>query len=195
MAGKSDPPEQGAHPASSGRREATPTPGPASDPAQQPPSDPGDAPAAATGAAGDVTEAPEFTVHASCVAFAGRACLIRGASGSGKSTLALELMACGATLVADDRTILRRAGGQVRARAPEAIRGLIEARHVGLLRAEVSDDVPLALIADLDRTETDRLPPHRTETILGCALPLLHKIPDPGFAAAIRQYLQGGRAA
>ncbi len=136
----------------------------------------------------------EITLHASCVAIAGRAVLLRGASGTGKSALALELMARGATLVSDDRTLLRASEGQVLACAPDPIRGLIEARFVGLLRAETESDVPLALIVDLDREETDRLPPLRHETLLGCALPLLHKSPAASFQAALIQYLRGGVA-
>ncbi|MFQ5437976.1 MAG: HPr kinase/phosphorylase, partial [Paracoccaceae bacterium] len=46
-------------------------------------------------------------VHAGAVAFDRRAVLILGPSGSGKSSLALELMSRGASLVSDDRTILR----------------------------------------------------------------------------------------
>jgi len=47
----------------------------------------------------------ENVLHASCVCLEGRAVLIRGASGSGKSGLALQLIALGAALVADDRTV------------------------------------------------------------------------------------------
>ncbi|QFS84220.1 HPr kinase/phosphorylase [Roseivivax sp. THAF40] len=139
--------------------------------------------------------AEQIVPHASTVALFGQACLIRGASGSGKSALALQLMAMGAVLVADDRTILRRAGDDVIASAPEAIRGLIEARFVGLLRADIANDVPLGMIVDLDVPETERLPPLRTDTILGRAIPVLYRCPDPAFPAAIRQYLAHGRQA
>ncbi len=64
--------------------------------------------------------------HASCVAYGGRGVLILGASGRGKSALALRLMALGAVLVADDRTDLCREGDSVMARAPDAIKGMIE---------------------------------------------------------------------
>ena len=135
-------------------------------------------------------------LHASAVAFADRGALITGPSGSGKSALALELISRGARLVADDGVLLSRApDGRVLARAPAAIRGLIEARGVGLLRAEPVDDVPLALVIDLSRTEEERLPPARTTALLGATLPLLHKVASPHFAAAVRQYLAGGRSA
>jgi HPr kinase/phosphorylase len=134
-------------------------------------------------------------LHASAVALSGRAALITGPSGSGKSALALELMALGAELVADDGVLLSRAGDRVLARAPAQIRGLIEARGVGLLRADPADDVPVALVIDLGTTESERLPPLRTTDLHGVALPLLHKVASPHFAAAVRLYLAGGRTA
>lgn len=134
-------------------------------------------------------------LHASAVALGGRALLITGPAGSGKSALALELMALGARLVADDGVILRRDGDRLLARAPDAIRGLIEARGVGLLRADPIDDVPVALVVDMGRTETERLPPRRTTEIEGITLPVLHKVASHHFTAAVRQYLAGGRDA
>jgi HPr kinase/phosphorylase len=135
------------------------------------------------------------TLHASAVALDGRAALITGPSGSGKSALALQLMALGTRLVADDGVILRRDGDRILACAATPIRGLIEARGVGLLRADPVDDVPVALVIDLGTTETDRLPPHRTTMLLGVTLPLLHKVASLHFTAAVRQYLVHGRTA
>lgn len=136
-----------------------------------------------------------LVLHATSVAWEGRAALIRGAPGSGKSSLGLELLAFGAWLVADDRTELRCEGGRVVARCPRTIRGLIEARGVGLLRAETLREAEVAVLVDLDRAESERLPSWREETILGVRLPLLHKPSSGPFAAALLQYLKGGRAA
>ncbi|WP_457649807.1 HPr kinase/phosphorylase [Profundibacter sp.] len=135
-----------------------------------------------------------LVVHASCVAVDGRAVLVVGPSGSGKSALCLQLMALGATLVADDQTILQSGGGGILARAPETIDGLIEARGVGLLAAD-SCVARVALVVDLEQVETDRLPPHRTYNLLGQKAPLLHKVEAAHFPAAILQYLKGGRSA
>ena len=134
-------------------------------------------------------------LHASCVAFDGRAVLIRGPSGSGKSALALSLMAIGAQLVADDRTSINSSDGWPVASAPDQIRGLIEARGVGLLVAKPIDSARIHLVVDMGKVETDRLPPDHTTDIAGCTLPLLHKVESAYFAAAIRQYLLGGKAA
>ena len=134
-------------------------------------------------------------LHASCVALGDRAVLIRGASGSGKSSLALELMSRGCTLVADDRTRLHSENGRLIASAPASIRGMIEARGLGLLNAETVDRAEVVLCVDLDRHEKDRLPEIRTTLILGCSIALLWRVEHAHFPAAIRQYLKSGRRA
>lgn len=133
--------------------------------------------------------------HASSVALGGRGALILGASGAGKSSLALHLMALGATLISDDRTVARRGPTEeVLLSAPEAIRGKIEARGVGLLSAEFVQDVPLVLVVHLDLPEKDRLPIQRTIRILGQDVPLLHNPGSLHFPHALLQYLKAGRS-
>ncbi|MDW4500532.1 HPr kinase/phosphatase C-terminal domain-containing protein [Sulfitobacter sp. D35] len=134
------------------------------------------------------------TLHASCVVFDRKGVLILGPSGSGKSGLALRLMALGAQLVADDRTIVARQGDAILATAPDTIRGLIEARGVGLLKAHHVSSIRLALVVDLSRTETDRLPRAHRHTVQGVELPCLHNVEATHFTAAIVQYLRAGRS-
>lgn len=119
--------------------------------------------------------------------------LIAGASGSGKSALALQLMAFGAALVSDDRTCIVRRDGHYVASAPAAIAGLIEARGVGVLGATPMAETRLVLAIDMDRTETERLPPRRVFNADGLSLPCLYKIDAPYFPAVILQYLKNGR--
>lgn len=134
-------------------------------------------------------------LHASSVALGGRGVLILGASGSGKSSLALHLMALGATLISDDRTIATRSSDKgVLLTAPAPIFGRIEARGVGLLRAEAIQNVPLALVVDLDTAEGERLPSHRSIAVLGQDFPLLHNGGPLHFVPAILQYLKAGRS-
>lgn len=142
----------------------------------------------------DATPQGPLTLHATTVALGARGLLICGASGTGKSALALNLMALGAGLVADDRTILTRAGDQVIATCPPAIRGLVEARGIGILRATPTHPVPLAAVVDMDAAETDRLPKDRRVMLLGMSFPLLHKVETGYFAAALLQYLKEGPA-
>lgn len=131
-----------------------------------------------------------MVVHASTVAVDGRGVLIRGASGSGKSALALQLIALGAALVADDRTVLTRDGDRVVADAPKTIHGLIEARGVGLLHCAAVGPAPLALIVDMDQPEPKRLPDKHQDQLLGVTLPVLRNPGAAHFPAAILLYLK-----
>lgn len=131
--------------------------------------------------------------HGSCVAFNGRAVLIVGPSGVGKSALALDLMSRGAQLVADDRVVLSCDGDQVLADAPLALRGVIEARHVGLLRADAAGPVPVVLVVDLSHPEPQRLPPIRHTTLMGRELALVFASFGPHLAPAVQQLLLCGR--
>ena len=134
-------------------------------------------------------------IHGSCVAVAGRGLLILGPSGAGKSALALQIMALGGQLVADDRVELTRQGDDVIARCPVALRGLIEARGLGLLRAETLEAAPVALVADLAQAETTRLPEPRQIKLLGLPVALALRGGGDHFAYGLLQYLRGGRAA
>ncbi len=140
-------------------------------------------------------EAPARILHAGCVSLDGRGILIFGGAGTGKSALALQLMAYGCQLVSDDRTAVAVRGGVVVAAAPLAIRGLIEARGVGILKANALAATRVILVVDLGEVEGERLPPMRTYTLMGVELPLLHSVESPHFPAAILQYVKAGRSA
>ena len=139
--------------------------------------------------------AAALTCHGTCVCLEERAVLILGPSGSGKSALALQLMALGCTLVADDRVEIEVIDDVPVARAPDAIRGMIEARGVGLLAASSVGAAPVVLAVDLEQVETERLPPRRQAVIGGCVVPVLHRVESAHFPAAILQYLRSGRCA
>lgn len=111
-------------------------------------------------------------IHATCVALDGAGVLIRGPSGDGKSDLAVRLIDRGARLVADDRVELDLRDGALRARPPDNLAGLIEARGIGILQLPHLPDAPVALVVELvapDRLE--RLPAPAFETLLGVTLP------------------------
>ena len=134
-------------------------------------------------------------IHASCVTLGYSAVLLTGPSGSGKSALALQLMALGAALIADDRTVLRVRDTDLIASCPPSIRGRIEARGVGLLVADTAVQARVVLAVDLGTSESERLPPQRHMIVLGHSIPLLHTPEHRHFPAAIVQYLKGGRSA
>jgi serine kinase of HPr protein (carbohydrate metabolism regulator) len=111
------------------------------------------------------------TVRGTTVAIGGRGILLRGASGSGKSDLALRLIDRGAALVSDDYTAVRIAGGRLIGSAPPAIAGRIEARGLGILEVATVADIPLCLVAELDRAP-ERLPDGPLEAkVAGVAIP------------------------
>jgi HPr kinase/phosphorylase len=109
-------------------------------------------------------------IHATCVlleragaafgAPAGLGVLLVGRSGSGKSDLALRLIAMGAQLVSDDRTDLYVARGNLCARPPAGIAGLIEVRNVGILKLPHARSAEIGLVVELGRGAV-RLPEHR----------------------------------
>jgi serine kinase of HPr protein (carbohydrate metabolism regulator) len=123
--------------------------------------------------------------HASCVAIGGRGVLIRGRPGTGKSDLALRLIDEGARLVADDRVAVARQGNALVATAPRAIRGLIEARGVGILAVRPAARARLWLIVDLvPASRIARLPDPEFRTILGVRMSRLALAPFETSAAA-----------
>jgi len=124
-------------------------------------------------------------IHATAVAIEGGAILLRGPPGAGKSDLALRLIEDGARLIADDQTLLRRAGNHVLVRAPAAVAGLIEVRGVGILRVDYLDEAPLALVVDLvPSTEVERIPDDRFEVVLGLPIRMIALAPFEASAVA-----------
>ena len=139
--------------------------------------------------------APEDIVHATCVAFSKRGILILGPSGSGKSALGLALMALGAKLVADDRTILTNTAGTLIAECPATLRGLIEARGLGIIHAKPQTSTKITVVVDLGQTETDRLPPRRYTTLCDVTCDLVLGQKTPHFPSFLLAYIMGGRQA
>lgn len=122
-------------------------------------------------------------VHATSIAMAGKAAVIRGESGSGKSDLALRcLMAAPgplvpekAQLVADDYTEVFKRGGVLFARAPEPIAHLLEVRGVGIVKIEAVPEAEVVLVVDLAPASTiARLPEPSTKAeLMGIELPAI----------------------
>lgn len=138
-------------------------------------------------------DAETINLHASAVAFKGRGALLLGASGAGKSGLALRLMALGARLVADDRVVVRRGPAGLVAAAPAALAGMIEARGVGLLRAEPLSQALLAIAVDLDGAPAARMPQPREIFLLGVQLELISGRDVPNLDATLIQLLRCGK--
>jgi HPr kinase/phosphorylase len=78
--------------------------------------------------------------------------------------------------------------------APPSIRGRIEARGVGILKARAHGPVDLVLAVDLAQAEPDRLPPDRQLDLGLGRLPLVLGAGRVHLASILLQYLEGGRA-
>ena len=132
-------------------------------------------------------------VHSTCVAFEDQAILLQGASGCGKSDLALRLMDQGWHLVADDYTELTREDdGQLYARPPDTLKGLIEVRGIGLIHVPYKDHVRVVAVFNLqDINHIERLPKPAHLTLEGLDVPLytLHGL-DASAPAKIRLTLK-----
>lgn len=121
------------------------------------------------------------TIHANCLVIGTRGIVIRGRSGSGKSELTDILIEAArnrgnlGVLVADDRVYLSSCRGQIAARVPEAISGLLEIRGNGLVQTDFLPAARVHLLVDLKPAEAiERLPENttRTETLDGLPVPL-----------------------
>jgi serine kinase of HPr protein (carbohydrate metabolism regulator) len=130
------------------------------------------------------------TVHATCIAFDGKAILLRGPPGSGKSDLAIRALAAGARLIADDQVMLASAGNEILASAPAALRGMIEVRGIGVMRMDADAEGRVALIADLADTRSvaaeplERMPERRNCALMGLTLPWIKLAPFEASAVA-----------
>lgn len=120
------------------------------------------------------------TIHASCVVFDGHGILIRGESGAGKSRFAhlillrAPLYGRTAMLVGDDRLHVEARDGELLASAPDALKGLLEVRGLGLIRLPHAAEARLDLAIDLVPVEeVPRMPaPEQAQTFLhGVTLP------------------------
>ncbi|MBI2254546.1 MAG: serine/threonine protein kinase [Proteobacteria bacterium] len=113
------------------------------------------------------------------VAIDDRAVLLRGPSGSGRSDLALRLIDEGAQLISDEQVELHREGDRllvgVPAIMPTGLKGVIEARGVGLIAVPYVDRfIPLAWVIDMaGAAEIERMPAAETAEYLGVTAPLL----------------------
>ncbi|WP_417784139.1 HPr kinase/phosphorylase [Terasakiella pusilla] len=124
-------------------------------------------------------------IHATAIAIDEQGILLRGASGAGKSDLALRLIEQGAQLISDDRVDLTLKGNDVFADAPVPLQGLLEVRHLGILRLQNLGATPLKLVVDLTSPEElERMPEDQTVTLEGVELPLLRLNPFEASAPA-----------
>ena len=114
------------------------------------------------------------THHGTVVDVSGAGVLLQGPSGCGKSDLALRLMDRGATLIADDRYLVRPGSRAPVAWAPDELYGLLEVRGLGIQSVPAIKTTRLRLVVNLVApADVPRLPDKQETDICGHALPML----------------------
>jgi len=146
------------------------------------------------------SQAPVY-LHANALVLGACGLLLRGPSGAGKSTLTLQLLAdwrargAFAALVGDDRISLEASHGRLIARPHPSIRGMIEARGLGVLRVDSEPACVLRAVVDLlaFHESPDRYPDAdqcRTE-LSGVILPrMFENAARAGAVTRIGSYIQ-----
>ena len=130
-------------------------------------------------------------MHGTAVALNSAGLLITGQAGAGKSSLALELIALGATLVADDQVVLTRRPGGLLMTAPAALDGRIEARGIGILKCDAAP-AWLRIVVDMDNVEAGRQPEPLEVAISGERVRVIRRVETPAFASMLYDLLIGG---
>lgn len=140
-------------------------------------------------------EGMRLYLNASAVSLVGQGIAILGASGTGKSALALALIGLGAELIADDGVWCAPEAGGLVLHRPDTAPPLIEVRGIGLLNAgPIVLSAPLVLVVDLDRAETERLPPRRRLAHDGHDALLILGADRPMLAQSLVHLVRHGRA-
>lgn len=113
-----------------------------------------------------------MNIHASSVWLKNKGVLIIGPSGSGKSDMVLRLISgFGGALVADDRVDITVADNQIIASSPKEIKGLLEVRGVGIVKAKTKAFAKIDLVVELVSSPLERMPETLTYNICGIDLP------------------------
>ena len=115
-------------------------------------------------------------IHASCVSWQSQGVLILGESGSGKSELCLRLITeFAAKLVADDRVELNVSHETIYAKAPNALKNMLEVRGVGILSVPAEEKSKISLVVKIIPASIaiERLPQEEYWTFNDVSVPLL----------------------
>ena len=146
----------------------------------------------------DTAKSNAQTIHASAALVGARAVLVRGPSGSGKSSFVLALLQAAQSgalpfvrLVADDRAIIDAVNGRLIVRPAETLKGLIEARGLGILRLPCEPAAIVGSVVDLGVTDSERMPapPQRETAIAGVRLARLAVAPGMDPLPLFRNFL------
>jgi HPr kinase/phosphorylase len=136
-------------------------------------------------------------VHATCIVVGEAGILLRGRPGAGKSTLARRIVENAgrrgrfARLVSDDRVLVEPRAGRLLARAHGTTAGLIEARGLGLMRADHEAAAIVRLVVDVGGPPLDRMPEKEDLEVVLQGVPLLRLAAGPEEADRVLLHLDG----
>jgi len=101
------------------------------------------------------------------------------------------MMSVGAGLISDDIVRLRAGpNAPIAERPPQATGPLeIEARGFAILETAPAPPAPVAVVVDLSRTETNRLPAPKNVKIGHFSVPQFHKVETAAFPDYVLHYL------
>lgn len=112
-------------------------------------------------------------IHATCVNLKSKGVLILGDSGLGKSDLALRLITLfSAKLVSDDRTEILKENNELKAVAPQILKGLLEIRGVGIIKFDYMEETKIDLVIKLTFEKIERMPEHKEYEFDGVKIPM-----------------------
>jgi serine kinase of HPr protein (carbohydrate metabolism regulator) len=120
-----------------------------------------------------IPEVSTETVQTACVAVNGRAVLIESRSDEARTDLTLRMIDRNAVLVADDCTICQRQDGALLARAPDASRGRIDVRGLGVVELSYAERVPVDLLVVILDSPPRFPEDQRKRRIAGIDVPVL----------------------
>ena len=114
------------------------------------------------------------------IEIAGIGVLLEGPAGSGKTSLSLGLLehallrGIEGNLVSDDQAFLSNKSGKLIAEAPEALRGKVEIRGLGLIDINYRPSTQVHLVAKLvEAGQVERMPEPQSACLLNVELPLI----------------------
>lgn len=111
-------------------------------------------------------------IHGTSICYQQKGLLFLGTSGSGKSDLALRLIDIGASLIADDQTILTLNNQAIVLTCPEAINSKLEIRGIGIVKIPSLKSHQLNFVFQLKPyTEIERFPSNNWINILDQKIP------------------------
>ena len=134
-----------------------------------------------------------MTHHGTALVYQGVGLLLLGPSGAGKSDAALRLLDRGATLISDDRVILKVEEGLLYASPPPEIEGLLEVRNVGIIPVPFIQRAQIHKIISLKPSSSlERYPEQEPLSLLGVPLPHLSLNPfEVSFVEKVKLFLFG----